>query len=89
MRVIKRGKHNPNNWKKEYTCTGKGWDQHGATPCGALLEVSAQDIRSRSHTDLSGCTDIYYGFICPICGCFTEVNSAELPPEVKTNARKY
>ena len=88
MRVLEFGKDNPNVWKKEFTCTGKGWQQK-KTPCGALLEVSAQDIQYRTHTDISGFTDVYYGFTCPLCGCFTEIPTSQVPSSVRTTASKY
>lgn len=89
MKIISYGQQNPNKWKEKYVCTGKGWDQDGKTPCGALLEVEAQDIRKRYHVDMSGERDTYYGFTCPVCGCFTEVNRYSLTTEVITNAREY
>lgn len=86
MRIIDR---NPQNlgWEKEYFCTGKGWNQYGRTPCHAKLAVADKDIMTRKHTDYSGDTTTYFGFVCPICRCFTEVSSKDLPYEVKELAR--
>lgn len=87
MRILDR---NPENmgWTIDTFCTGYGWDQHGKQPCGAKLEVSDKDIRCRTHTDISGCTDAYYGFTCPICGCFTEIPSHKVPYTVQAFAEK-
>lgn len=87
MRVIDK---NPENmgWTTITFCTGYGWDQGNKRPCGAKLEVADKDIRARSHTDISGCSDRYYGFVCPICGCFTELPTREIPFVVQEFADK-
>lgn len=86
MRIIDR---NPENlgWEKECFCTGEGWTQYGRTPCHAKLAVADKDIMARKHTDYSGDTSTYFGFVCPICGCFTEIPENELPYKVKNLAR--
>lgn len=87
MKVLALGKENPNLWTTQESCTGKGWAQD-TKPCGALLEVSELDIISRKHKDMSGETDIYFGFKCPICGCFTELNPLNIPLYVRSRAQK-
>lgn len=88
MRVLATGDNNPNIWKMEVSCTGEGWEQLN-TPCGALLEVNQADIFKRAHTDLSGDTEVYYGVICPICGCFTEISTGKIPHHVRNHAKTY
>ena len=88
MRIKAFAPDNPNIWRKEFTCTGVGWHQSNK-PCGCLLEIEATDIRKRTHKDISGETDIYYGFVCCNCGCFTEIPSTVLPSSVKNMATKY
>ena len=88
MRKLANASENPNIWKKEVTCTGAGWQQTG-TPCHSLFEIDARDIKRRTHTDYGGGTDTYYGFVCPDCGCFTEIPSKDIPSHVKSNAPKY
>lgn len=82
-------KNNPQLWKMEVTCSGKGWNQNGKCPCYALWEVTAMDIRKRTHTDYGGGTDTYYGFVCPDCGCFTEISEKDIPHDVKSHAPAY
>lgn len=89
MKVIKTAKENNNVWRKQVTCSGKGWSQGGKTPCWSLLEIGPEDIKARNHTDISGCTDTYYGFECCKCGCFTELPSNQIPEDVKHAAKKY
>lgn len=89
MRKIANGNDNPNKWTMQATCTGAGWSQKGRGPCYSLFELDGRDIYKRSHTDYGGCTDTYYGFICPDCGCFTEIPKEKLPSGVRSNAKKY
>lgn len=87
MKILKAGEENYKVWKIEETCTGKGWEQNGNVPCGALLEVSAQDILYRDYADYSGDSERYYGFICPICKCFTELYN--IPRYIMGNSTSY
>ena len=90
MKVLKTGLENSEVWRHEYTCTGAGWVQpQGATPCGALLEVSGQDIVYRDHIYMGRDTERYYGFTCPICQCFTELKKFDLPRYVTSNCKRY
>ena len=89
MKVLKEPDMNPELWRGKYTCTGKGWYQGDNVPCGRLLEVDINDIRERSHTDLGGETDTYYGFTCCKCGCFTEISKDDVPREYRNMIKKY
>lgn len=89
MRKICNGTENPNQWKIEATCTGAGWDQNRKKPCNALFELNQRDIYKRTHLDYSGDSETYYGFICPDCGCFTELKENNIPSYVKSNAMIY
>ena len=89
MRKLANGNENTKKWSLEATCTGMGWDQLGKTPCNALFELNQGDIYQRKHTDYSGCTDTYYGFICPDCGCFTELKSSDIPSFVRNTAKNF
>lgn len=89
MKKIANGNENPNQWKIQATCTGKGWNQNHKVPCNALFELNQSDIYFRTYTDYGGGTDTYYGFICPDCGCFTELNSNDLPSYIKSSAKSY
>jgi len=57
IKLLKVSNENPELYKIDCACTGKGWAQSGKTPCGRLWEVLATDIYERRYTDLSGCTD--------------------------------
>lgn len=89
MRKLATANENPDVYKIEATCDGSGWDQEGKVPCYQRWEVCASDIYYRNHTDYGGCTDTYYGFVCPECGCFTELDNRKIPTTVKHNAKKY
>ena len=87
-RVIAEAKDNPELWRMKITCTCKGWNDNTA-PCYRLLEIDATDIYKRTHTSIDQSTDVYYGFICPMCGTFTEISEASIPDYVKNHALKY
>lgn len=76
-------------WKTQEICTGAGWNQNGRIPCGEVFEIDEMEIQRRSHSDYGGGSDTYYGFTCPVCGCFTELNEKQLPSYVKSKARPY
>lgn len=88
-KILKKAIDNPELWNMEVTCTGKGWYQNGKQPCYSLLEIYPYDILKRSSTDISGISDTYYGFICPKCGCFTELDTSKIPSHILTNTRQY
>lgn len=87
MKVLVESKNNQKIWKGKFACTGKGWIQDGI-PCGSILEVAATDLRTRLHTDLYEETTKYYGFVCPVCGCYTEIKK-KLPVTAKHMAQPY
>lgn len=88
MKVLVESKNNQKIWKGKFTCTGRGWVQTGI-PCRSILEVDATDLRTRLYTDLYQETTKYYGFVCPICGCYTEINARKLPEIAKRMAQPY
>lgn len=88
-RKLATAQENTELFRIQVTCDGRGWNQDGHDPCYALWEATEADIYSRPHTDYGGSTDIYYGFVCPDCGCFTEINAKYLPSNVKSKARPY
>lgn len=85
MRVLKKGNYVDPNWSMEVTCTGKGW-LNVSNPCYSILELNSRDIVSRKYTSYGDDSPTtYYGFICPVCHCFTEVDEKLLPLEIKKN----
>lgn len=89
MRLIAEANNNPELFSIQVSCTGHGWDQGFRTPCGRLWEITARDILRREHKDYAGYSDSYYGFICPKCGCFTEIESSKLKGFPTQMARIY
>ena len=83
-KILKEANENPDLWKIEVTCTGKGWHQGNLTPCYRLIEVTALDIRRRYYDGYT-----YYGFVCPVCGCFTEICSINIPYYIKSKCKKF
>lgn len=89
MEKLANGNENPNVWSLEASCTGEGWNQENKIPCNALFKLNQSDIYKRKYTDISGDTELFYGFICPDCGCFTELNASKIPSYVKSIAKDY
>lgn len=77
------------SWKIERMCSGRGWDQNGKSPCRTLWQVEEDDIQFRIHKDYGGGSETYYGFTCPTCGCFTEIDTKDIPHFVKCHAKLF
>ena len=88
MKILKKN-DGMQKWSIKVVCDGHGWDQHGKIPCYSKLELNSKDVYFRKHTDISGWTDTYYGFTCPVCECFTELSLNELPTSIKAHAKDY
>lgn len=73
-------------WSIEQFCTGKG---NGNGGCGSKLLVEKNDIYLTSHTDLTGDTEYFYTFCCPVCGIETDIPSENLPISIKNNLLNY
>ena len=86
MKILQAG--NPNGWKIEQECTGKG---NGNGGCNTRLLVSEDDILINYHTeDISGYTYYYYTFKCPCCGVLTDISERKVPVRVRDKAiKKY
>lgn len=81
MKVIKKG-DGKINWSLEVECTGKGWTNKNKS-CNSSLNVEDGDIVKRSYRRYGDeSSSIAYGFICPICNVFTEVDEKILPKEI-------
>lgn len=87
-RVLKEAEENPNIWKMEVTCDGNGWNQEGLVPCRRLIEIDERDIQKRSYNSYDE-IETYYGFTCPECHCFTQIDEKLIPKNVKSKAIKY
>lgn len=72
MKLLEKGP----GWSTIQYCTGKG---NGNGGCMSKFLVEKEDIYLTSHTDLTGKTDYYYTFKCPICGVQTDIPENEIP----------
>ena len=86
MKIVKNNKP----WTIELECTGKGNDydngNRGRVPCNTTLEITGKDVFLTKSANMDGC-DIYYTFICPCCGCWTDIDESLLPDSVKFYAQ--
>ncbi len=78
MELIEKGNYKLPDWSMEARCTGKGWEQK-QKPCYSKWKLEDGDIVKRKNSD----GEVYYGFICPDCHCFTQLEEKELPTNVK------
>lgn len=76
MKILEKGP----GWNIEQKCTGVG---NGGGGCNSRLLVEEPDIYVTSHTDISGDTDYYYTFQCPVCGKETDIPVRDVPSSIK------
>ena len=70
----------------EVQCNGEGWDSEVA-PCTSILELNKNDIVKREWSKYPDYKGTDYGFICPVCGCFSVIG--DLPNNLKKIAHDY
>ena len=76
-------------WSIQVDCTGGTWEQHEKVPCGSTLEINAEDIYKRGWFKYPDYDGTSYGFVCPICGCFTDIDENILSKHLKNMAKEY
>lgn len=69
-------------WSLKVTCTGEGWCQKHLI-CGSELLLNPQDVLERKRKGDYDETVASYGFICPVCHCFTEIPGEKIPGAIK------
>ena len=67
MKVIASAENNPNLWTAQVSCTGFGISNNSSP-----LEINMIDIKKNSYKHYDD-YDFYYSFVCPVCGCKTEL----------------
>lgn len=82
MKIIEKGNYKKRDWSIRVECTGYGWKQKHK-PCYSILELEDGDIVMRRYGEWDDEIEIEYGFICPICQCFTEINKDRIPIDVQ------
>lgn len=77
------------NWSLEVECNGLNWNQETKVPCGSSLEINKEDLLIRGWFKYPDREGKNYGFICPVCGCFTEIKDELLSDDLKKLAKDY
>lgn len=80
MEIIKKGN---SCWSLEVKCTGNGWNNLEKDPCFSILKLNKEDIYKRSYHQYEKGKQQTYGFICPVCHCFTEIDRNLIPAYTK------
>lgn len=75
------------NWSMKVDCSGYGWHQENA-PCTSNLEIDANDLLKREWSKYPDESGIAYGFVCPLCNCFTEIQ-LKIDDNIKKLAKPY
>lgn len=88
MKIVEKGNYKE-NWNIRLECTGKNGRQV-SKPCHSKLEIEDGDIYFRDYRSYGGSSsERFYGFICPVCGCFTEIEREKIPTIVRDFAKDY
>lgn len=81
MKILEEGP----GFSIEQICTGKG---NGGGGCSSRLLVEEGDIYLTSYTDISGVTDCFYTFTCPVCDAKNDIDYRLVPVRIQYIARK-
>ena len=76
------------DWELEVDCTGGEW-RDDKVPCGSTSSINATDLVRRKWCKYPDDNGVDYGFICPKCGCFTNIDEKNLTKDLKTMAKDY
>lgn len=77
MERLEKGNYKLPDWSLEARCTGECWEQK-QKPCYGNFKLVDGDIVKRISRG-----ETCYGFICPDCNCFTEINEKQIPYDVR------
>ena len=88
MKIIER-KSPFEDWELEVSCTGKGWNQCDKVPCGSKLGIDVNDLVKREWFKYPDDSGAAYGFVCPVCDCYTEIENGILTEHLKNMAKDF
>lgn len=77
MERLEEGNYQLPDWSLDVRCSGKSWGQK-QRPCYGKFRLVDGDIVKRACMG-----EMCYGFICPDCHCFTEIDEKQIPEEVR------
>ena len=85
MSVIRRNGNNSSEGIK-IKCVGEGW-QIKNSACNRVINVAAEDIITKKNNIPGKKNVIKYGFLCPLCGCFTAIPKDVMPKKYKCRVK--
>lgn len=83
---MKSAKKKAHEWALEVECTGNGWNNSPLYPCHTRMFLMSNNVVARVETNHDGFIELRYGFTCPICKCFSEVDCHKIPQTVLKHA---
>lgn len=91
MKIIENNSHK-SDFPRRVTCEfardkdGYYYDEHNSY-CGSILEIVAADIKKHHWRkyDEGGTS---YVVVCPVCGCWIEIDANTLNSNIKANAEE-
>lgn len=89
-RILKTAKQMMLGWKVPITCTGHITHTNMNTfnsGCYYLIEINARDIIKVLHNQGECEPEYSYGFICPNCKFFTEIDEKDIPYFIRENIK--
>ena len=75
MKTLRKGS-GAKQWSQEVRYTGSG---NGSGGCAAFLLVEERDLFMTKSSHYDGSTDYYTTFMCPECGCLTDLYNYAKP----------
>lgn len=75
-------------WSLRVTCKGDEYSANNKA-CGVVWEVNRNDIVRIRLWIMGELETIHYGFVCPECNTFTEIDRNSIPVFVRNNCPFY
>jgi len=88
MRILKKGTKNK-FWSQEVECTGAGQYNLDDTSCGAILELSPEDVFIDNTYEQRFGTIEKTVFVCPQCNTITTFQAIGLDKSKCSKLRNY
>lgn len=89
-KILKTKRQMIDEWKSHIICTGQSFHinvSRSNSECCYLIEIMATDVIKILHSQGECGPKYYYGFICPNCKAFNEIDEKDIPYFIKENIK--